>query len=53
VEGGGARSTAYSTRLNVFNNGNVDGNHYNYNNTRTSYVPNQPVLAILAFRWKN
>jgi TonB family protein len=34
----------YLDTLNVFNNGNVDGISYNYNFTRTSYVPDLPFL---------
>ncbi len=37
----------YLDTLNVFNNGNVDGISYNYNFTRTAYVPDLPFLPIL------
>ena len=40
----------YLDTLNVFNNGNIDGIGYNYNFTRTSYVPDLPFLPILGIR---
>ena len=41
---------AYLDVLNVFNNGNVDGISYNYNSTRTSFVPDLPFLPSLGIR---
>ena len=46
----GARSASYLDVLNVFNNGNVDGISYNYNFTRTAYVPDLPFLPSLGIR---
>jgi hypothetical protein len=44
---GWGKIAVYLDVLNVFNNGNVDGIGYNYNNTRTSYVNDLPFLPIL------
>jgi TonB family protein len=41
---------AYLDTLNVFNNGNVDGISYNYNFTRTSFIPDLPFLPSLGIR---
>ncbi len=40
----------YLDVLNVFNNGNVDGISYNYNSTRTAFVPDLPFLPSLGIR---
>ncbi len=43
----------YLDTLNVFNNGNVDGISYNYNFTRTSFIPDLPFLPSLGIRVEN
>jgi len=50
---GWGKISAYLDVLNVFNNGNVDGISYNYNFTRTSYVPDLPFLPSLGIRVEN
>ena len=40
----------YLDTLNVFNNGNVDGISYNYNFTRTSFIPDLPFLPNFGVR---
>jgi hypothetical protein len=43
----------YLDTINVFNNGNVDGISYNYNFTRTSYLPDLPFLPSFGIRVEN
>jgi TonB family protein len=46
----GGQIGMYLDVLNVFNNGNVDGISYNYNFTRTSFIPDLPFLPNFGVR---
>jgi TonB family protein len=47
---GWGKIAVYLDTLNVFNSGNVDGISYNYNFTRTAYIPDLPFLPNFGIR---